>query len=120
METVTPVALMAFTVFTLLNLVRYTRGGFAGQGWNGTVTIVASWAVGFVAAWVFAESDIGAALVIPGFSQPLGAMGVADLILVGLTVASSAGALNEVRGAIDNTTSTAKPKLVQDPPPAEG
>ena len=114
METATPIALLAFVVFTLLNLVRYTRGGFAGQGWNGTITILSAWLIGFVAAWVFGESDVGASLVIPGFSEPLGDMGVFDLILVGLAIASTAGAFNELRGAIDQSSSTVKPTLVQD------
>jgi len=120
MESFTPVALLSLVVFTLLNLVRYVRGGLTGQGWNGAITIVAAWVVGFIAAWLFGSSDVGASIVIPGFSEPLGTMGVADLILVGLVVASTAGAFNEVTGAVDAQRSTAKPKLVQSPPPEVG
>ena len=119
METATPIALLAFVVFTLLNLVRFVRGGLSGQGWNGAITIVSAWLIGFVAAWIFGESDVGASLLVPGFSLPLGDMGVFDRILVGLAIASTAGAFNEVRGAIDQTTSTAKPTLVQDSAPVQ-
>lgn len=114
MEIVTPVALLSLVVFTLLNLARFVRGGFAGQGWNGAVTLVAAWVIGIVAAVVFGESDVGSSLVIPGFTQTLGEMGFWDRILVGLAIASGAGAFNELRGAIDATSSTAKPRLVQD------
>lgn len=119
MDTATPIALLAFVVFTLLNLVRFVRGGFAGQGWNGAITIVSAWVIGFVAAWVFGESDLGASLVIPGFTMPLGDMGGFDRVLAGLAIASTAGAFNELRGALDQSTSTAKPTLVQDSPPDE-
>lgn len=112
MDAVTPIALLSLVVFTLLNLVRFLRGALAGQGWNGVITIVASWVIGVIAAALFGASDIGADLVIPGFTQALGDMGFTDLVLVGLVIASGAGAFNEVRGAIDASSSTAKPSLV--------
>ncbi len=111
---------MSLVVFTLLNLVRYIRGGLTGQGWNGVVTIVAGWVIGSVAAWLFGESDIGAGITVPGFSMPLGDLRFADVILVGLVIASGAGAFNEATGAVDRSRSTAKPKLVQEPPPEMG
>ncbi len=114
MDTATPIALLSFVVFQLLNLVRYTRGGFAGQGWNGTITIATSWLIGFAAAWMFGESDIGAALTIPGFAQTLGQMGLVDLVLAGLVVASAAGAFNELKQALDRSDSAVKPHLVPD------
>ena len=113
-------ALLGFVAFMLLNLVRYIRGGFSGQGWNGAVTIVAGWVVGFVLAWVFGSSDIGGDLVVPGFDIALKDLGITDLILVGLVIASTAGAFNELKGALDDSVSTAKPKLIQHPPPEEG
>lgn len=112
MDAVTPIALLSLVVFTLLNLVRFLRGALAGQGWNGVITIIASWVIGVIAAALFGASDIGADLIIPGFTQPLGDMGLADLILVGLVVASGAGAFNEVRGALDSSSSTTKPTLL--------
>lgn len=108
MEAITPVALLSLVVFTIVSLVRYLRG----KDWNGAVTVAAVWVAGFIACWLFAESAIGESLVIPGFALPLGAMGIPDLVLVGLAVGSAAVGVNEFRGALDRTTTTAKPKLL--------
>lgn len=110
METFTPVAMLAFVVFTLVNLARYLRAA----DWNGAVTIVVAWVVGLVACWLFGQSEFGESLVIPGFTVPLGAMSFADLLLAGLVVSSTAQAFNEVKGAIDGNISTAKPQLLDD------
>lgn len=110
METLAPIAMLAFVIFTLVSLARYVRGG----DWNGAITLVVAWVIGVVACWLFGESNVGETLVIPGFSTPLGDMNFADLLLAGLVSSSTATAYNEVTGAIDGHRSTAKPHLVDD------
>jgi hypothetical protein len=113
MESITQVALLSLAVFTLINLIRYIRG----RAWNGAITIGTSWLGASVLAWLFSESRLGEDWVPPiGTELPLGQLGAADFIFVGLFLASGAQAFNEFNKARDNTESTAKPELLSGEP----
>lgn len=116
MEAFAPLAALTATVFTVISLLRYLRG----RDWNGAFTIVSVWVAGIVVLLLFAQTDWAETLTIPGLAEePLSTLNFASLVVLGLQLGSTATAFNEVRGAIDNTSSTAKPKLVQDGPGAE-
>lgn len=109
METATVAALLAATVYTLVNLAKYVTNG----SWNGAVTIVSAWAAGFVACLALKLSDLG--------SMTLDFIGREDLtfedannwtlVFVGFAVASAAGAFNDWRESRDNNGSSSKPAL---------
>lgn len=109
MEPLLPTALLGVVVFNLTNLIRFARG----RDWNGVLTNLTTWVVGWVVALIAGASTVAENVVLPGFSTALGAMSAVDLILVALPLGSIAHVTNEFRGAIDNTSSTAKPLLIE-------
>lgn len=108
MDAITPIALLTFAVFTLVNLVRYLRG----RDWNGVLTIVLSWIAGVIVVLLFGASRLGEGVTVPGLEVTFGDLGVFDAVFVGLLMASTAGAFNEFNKARDNTQSVDKPPLV--------
>lgn len=116
METFAPLAALTATIFTVISLLRYVRG----RDWNGAATILTVWVAGVVVLLLFAQSTWAETLVIPGLAdQPLSTLNFASLVILGLQLGSTATAFNEIRGAIDQSSSTAKPKLVPSSTPAE-
>jgi hypothetical protein len=111
MDSFVPTAALAITVFTFISLLRFLRG----QDWNGAFTILSVWASGMAGVWLFAQSAWGETTDLAGLTGgvPLADLSGASIIIVGLQVGSAAVGFNELRGAIDNTSSTAKPPLLE-------
>lgn len=109
MEAFAPLAALSAIVYAVISLLRFAKG----RDWNGVFTILSVWVAGFVVLLLFAQSDWAETLVVEGIiNEPLSELSVASLIILGFAVGSTATAFNEVRGAIDRHSSTAKPKLV--------
>lgn len=107
MEDFIPTAALASTVYALVALLRFVRG----RDWDGAATILTVWAGGVGAAWLFAQSDWAETIAFFN-GQALADLNFASLLVVGLQVGSAATVLNEFRGAIDRTSTTAKPRLL--------
>ena len=101
-----PVAALALLVTTLISWLRYA----VNRDVNGVVTIASAWSAGIVATFLVAQTDFASGIFVG--DQALSDLNVASLVFVGLTAASSGVFANEIRGAIDNTTSTRKPSLI--------
>ncbi|HEX9994480.1 MAG TPA: hypothetical protein VGB14_16240 [Acidimicrobiales bacterium] len=76
----------------------------AGRDWTGVVTQAVAWTGSTVVVWLVAASD---------FADQLGVdiSGVASVVLIGLTVGSSASLFNDFLVARDNTQTAALPRL---------
>jgi hypothetical protein len=106
-ENFLPTAALAATVLAIVNLLRYARG----RDWNGVLTQLTVWGSGVAGVSIFAQSAWGEAISLGG-ALPLSKLGWASLVIVGLQVGSAATVVNEFRGAIDRSTTTAKPRLL--------
>ena len=106
-----PLIALALVVKTTVDLLRYLRA----RDWNGAGTLAVVWLGGFGAALLFAQTGFADGL--PVGDSTLGALNVADLIVLGLTLGSAGAGANELFGAIDAHRSTAKPHLLA--PPAD-
>jgi hypothetical protein len=121
------------TVYTIISLLRYLRG----RDWNGALTVASVWGAGVLVVWITAQTDWGSSDVLAKLTNgiPWSALNGWSVVLLGLHVGSAAVAANELRGALDRTTTTAKPKLLNgqtvmvldnnrsltvDPPPPAG
>lgn len=113
MDTAAPSGLLIALVFTTINWLRY----LAGRDWNGVITQLCVWAGGVAAVFLFGSSDFGDA-TIPGTSITFESANGWSLLFIGLTIGSAASAFTEVVKAVDQTRTSAKPKLIPDPPPA--
>lgn len=111
MDTFAPLAALTATVFVVISLLRYARG----RDWNGVFTIVSVWVAGIAVLALFAQSNWAEHIDLAGLTGgvPLAELNFASLIILGLQLGSTATAFNELRGAIDSSTSTAKPSLLE-------
>lgn len=109
-----PLAALAFTVMTFVNLLRYAKA----QDWNGVVTILTVWASGVGALLLFAQSAWAESITFGPLTgdQTLANMNFASLVIVGLQVGSTASAAVEFKKAFDGSDSAAKPPLVNSAP----
>jgi hypothetical protein len=115
MDTIAPSALLVALVFTVINWFRY----LSGRDWNGVITQLCVWGGGVVAVFLFANTDFADASI-PGTAISFAAANGWSLLFIGLTIGSSASVVTEVVKAVDNTRSSAKPKLLRvEPPPVD-
>jgi hypothetical protein len=78
---------------------------------NAVVTQAAVWVAGVFVVFLLAQSDFGHAIRIAG-GIPLDQLNFWSLLLVGLTVGSSASVGYDFRRSFDNSDSAAQPSLV--------
>lgn len=86
-------------------------GSFAEHK-SGIVTQILAWVGAIAVVMLFARSDFGETVEIPGSTLTLDTLNVFSLILVGLMVGSAASAAVDVKQAIDGRDSSAKPPLL--------
>jgi hypothetical protein len=98
---------MAATVLAFVNMLRYLRG----RDWNGVLTQASVWGSGVAGVALFAQTEWGDVISLGG-ALPISQLGWASLVVVGLQAGSAATVVNEFRGAVDRTTTTAKPRLL--------
>jgi hypothetical protein len=96
-----PILVLGLVVYTLTNLLKYLRA----RDWNGVLTLLGAWVVGFLAVWLVGSTDWGATI------------SVAEKVLAGLVVASAAATTADLKKAFDGTDTATKPPLV---PPKAG
>lgn len=82
---------------------------------SAVVTQLTAWVGGIVLVALAAHAQVTETLVLPGVSTPMGKLDGASIVLVGLLASSLASSLVDVKAAVDNTDSAAKPPLL-DPP----
>ena len=80
--------------------------------WSSVVTQATAWAAGIAAVFLFGETQWASTVAIGDLS--LGDMDFWTKVVAGLSAASVAGVGVDVRKAVDNTDSAAKPSLVPD------
>jgi uncharacterized membrane protein (DUF441 family) len=101
-----PTLAMALLVVAIINLVKFVRAGDT----NGIVTTISVWVAGVLVILLVGETDFADGIDIAG--QTLADYNIWSKVFIGLTISSVAQFANDIRGAIDNTTTTAKPHLV--------
>lgn len=101
-----PTLAMALLVVAIINFVKFLRAGDT----NGIITTLSVWVAGVVVTLLVAETDFAEGIEIAG--RAMSDYNFWSLLFVGLTLSSVAQFANDIRGAIDNTTTTAKPHLV--------
>lgn len=84
---------------------------------NAVVTQLATWASGFGVTNLLAHSDFADTLELGG--KMLGSMGWPSLMLIGLSMGSTASGAFDIKKALDNSDSAKTPDLLQSswPPP---
>lgn len=102
-----PLAAMAALVIAIINLLQYTRA----KDVNGIFTTLAAWAAGVVVVFLGAATDFADTVKVTD-ALTLGGLNTASKVLVGLTVAASGQFAVQVKKALDNNDSAAKPDLV--------
>jgi hypothetical protein len=107
-----PILVLGLVVYTLTNLLKYLRA----RDWNGVLTLLGAWVVGFLAVWLVGSTDWGATITVGG-TKTLDMLSVAEKVLAGLVVASAAATTADLKKAFDGTDTATKPPLV---PPKAG
>lgn len=106
-----PLLALGLVVKTTIDILRYVKG----RDWNGAGTLLIVWVAGFGAATLFAQTDFADVLRVGDLT--LGQLNAASLVVIGLTIGSTAANANELLGAVDAHRNTSKPHLIDDTPP---
>lgn len=101
-----PQLALASLVYSMVNLARYVRA----RDWDGSLTIAVSYAIGVAAVMITAQTDWASAIDIG--DRTLGGLNAWSQLLAGLTLASSAGVVADLKKAIDRTDTAVKPSLL--------
>jgi hypothetical protein len=101
-------------VKAVVDLVKY----FKAKDTNGYVTQVATWAAGVGSVYLLKYSDVADTFKLGAGAVTLDTASTATVILAGLGLGSGAMLVNDVKKALDNNDSAAKPDLIGPPPPA--
>lgn len=108
-----PLAAMATLVIAIINLFQYVRA----RDTNGIVTTLAVWVAGVVVALLVRETDFAAGIGVTD-TLTLAQLNTWSCVFLGLTVSTMGQFAVQVKRAIDQTDSAAKPDLVSgDTPP---
>lgn len=107
MESVVLLAGLAFAINKITSVIKAVTNGESRT----VITQVIVWAVGFGMLLLTANSDIGGALLIPGFEQPLGEIDVISVLLLGIILGSSGSFVYDFKKAIDNTDNASETPL---------
>lgn len=88
-------------IWKLVDFVKYVRA----RNVDAVITQLGVWVAGIIVLLLLAATDFASGIVIG--DAPLGSLNIASLILIGLTVGSSASVLVDAKKAVDNTDSAA-------------
>lgn len=103
-----PILVIGLVIYTLTNLLKYLRA----RDWNGVVTLLAGWLIGFLAVWLVGATDWGTAITVGG-TKTLNMLSWAEKVLVGLVVVSTASTVFDIKKGLDNSDSAATPTLLK-------
>jgi hypothetical protein len=110
-----PILVLGLVIYTLMNLVKYLRA----RDWNGIITLLTGWLVGFLAVWLFGSTDWGQTLTVGG-TKTLDLLSIGEKVIVGLVVVSAGSVLFDFKKSFDNSDSASTPPLVGPPKPPAG
>ena len=113
----TPTAAFVALVITTINFLRHLRG----RDLAGAATVASAWVAGIVAVMLAAQTDFASGIEVG--DRTLEGLNVWSQVFVGLSAASIASFVVDVKKAVDNTDTAVKPSLfppvgahaVQDP-----
>jgi hypothetical protein len=101
-----PILQMAVLVFAIINFLK----AVTNQQWSSAITHIVVWAAGVLVVFLAANTDFAEGISVG--DQLLSQLNGWSLLFVGLTISSLAAFSNEVKQALDNHDSAAKPSLV--------
>lgn len=101
-----PILAMISLIISIVNLPKYARAG----DMNGIVTTFVVWIAGIIVVFLTAKTDFAAGIMVS--DKPLADYNSWSLLFMGLTVASMSAFANDLRKALDSSTSSRKPDLL--------
>lgn len=104
----TAIGLLTVTLITLQNFVRYLKA----TDWNGVAGILLAVVTGIVLTVWGAHADVTAGLHLIRNAPALGDLDGGSLALLGVAIGSGGPVVTDIVKAIDQSRSSAKPKLV--------
>ena len=104
-------ASIIFGAFILkaVDLVKYTIQGFQRRRLEQRLTLVLTWAVGFVAVWIFIKTEWGDEVKLG--DQTLDQLNTSAEFVFSLAAPSIAALLYDAKKAVDNTDTASSPRL---------
>lgn len=108
MESVVLFAGLAFAINKTVSVIK----GLSNRDANTVVTQVVVWLVGFAGLSLAAHSAVTEAYALPGFSQSLGDLDWASLVMLAWILGSSGSFIYDIKSAIDSSDSAAEDQLV--------
>lgn len=115
-QTLTPLILLATTLYTFQSLVRYAKA----MDWNGVLAIVLSCVAGIAAIALAAHSAATGDLVLVQGGAPLGLLDGGAQVMLGIAVGTTAPVIADTFKTFDNTRTSSKPRLLSKSTRAEG
>lgn len=100
-----PMVALGIVALTLTNLVKYLRA----KNWNGVITLVAAWIVGFGTLWLFGATAWAHGVTING--STLDKLALLDKVVAGLVVGSIGSFGFDLQKALDSSQTAATPSL---------
>ena len=82
---------------------------------SGIITQATAWAGGVILVVLAAHAGVTGKLILPGADQALKTMDFASQVLLGLLVSSVASSVVDIKQAIDNNDTAAKPPMTSPP-----
>lgn len=101
-----PMVALGIVALTLTNLIKYLRA----RNWNGALTLLAAWAVGFGTLWLFGATAWAHGVTINGTT--LDKLALLDKVVAGLVVGSVGSFGFDLQKALDSSQTVAKPALL--------
>jgi hypothetical protein len=106
MEAVTFIVL-AIAIGKIFQAVKSIRAG----DYNTPLSLVGLTVIGFLVLWLAGSADVSEHIEVLNFTQTLGQMDIASLVLISLLLATGAGKIYDFQKAVDNTTTSDEPSL---------
>lgn len=100
-----PLVAAVALIWKIVDFVKYVRARHT----DAVITQAAVWAAGVLVMLLLANTDFASEVAIAG--TQLGNLNWASLVLIGLSVGSSASVLVDAKKAVDNSDSAAVPSL---------
>lgn len=97
-------------ILKVVDFIKYVTDGFRDDGdWNGAVTLLLTWVVGFIAVMLFIETEWGDEIKLG--EQTLDQLNWQAKVVFALAAPSIAALLYDAKKAVDNTDSASTPRL---------
>lgn len=101
-----PVAVLASLVLKFTDFGKLV----SAKNWSGVTTQLVAWGSGILATFLFASSDFAGGIEVG--AGTLATLNGASLVLVGMSIASTAGVVYDVKRAVDSSDSAKMPELL--------